>query len=458
MLTFPLHPRLSRLLVESERRGVGDHGAVIAAIISERDIVARDLFGAGKERPAARHSGPSDLLDRLDRFRAVERNNFAPDAVRDAGLDVGAVAAVERGRQRLSRMRRSKDVVKDLALHDQAHEEALLISILAGYPDRVARRRAVPREKGSTEIEALLSSGGQAALAPTSVVRQSEFFVAVEAEERRGQGGAKGRPASGVEIRLASGIKADWLLDHHLDAVREVDEVKWNSAAERVEGVRQLLYDRLVIDESRLNLDPNTEVAETAGHILYEAAHSAGIESFFERAEIDAYLARLAFVAGLAPEAGWPEIGMREVEGAIADLCRGRRSFDELRAACGRGGLRRMLSDRLTAEQRRLLDRLAPERLTLQARRQVRIEYERGKTPWIASRLQDFFGMREGPRIGEGRVPLVLHLLAPNQRPVQVTADLAGFWTRHYPQIRRELSRRYPRHAWPEDPLQTPGS
>jgi ATP-dependent helicase HrpB len=453
MLTFPLHPRLSRLLVESERRGVGDDGAIIAAIVSERDIVARDLFGAGRERPAARHSGPSDLLDRLDRFRAVERHKFAPDAVRNAGLDVGAVAAADRVRTRLSRMRHSKD----LPLDDQPHEDALLISILAGYPDRVARRRAVAREKGSTEIEALLSGGGQAVLAATSVVRQSDFFVAVDAEDRRAQSSAKGRPAAGIEIRLASEIKADWLLDHYLDAVREVDEVKWNAAAERVEGVRQLLYDRLVIDETRLNLDSNPEVAEAAGHLLSEAAQSAGIETFFERTEIDSYLARLDFVARLTREVAWPEIGMREVENAFADLCRGRRSFDELRAACGRGGLRRILNESLTTEQRRLLDRLAPERLSLHARRQVKIEYEGGKNPWIASRLQDFFGMRDGPRIGDGRVPLVLHLLAPNQRPVQVTADLAGFWTRHYPQIRRELSRRYPRHAWPEDPLNVSG-
>lgn len=99
------------------------------------------------------------------------------------------------------------------------------------------------------------------------------------------------------------------------------------------------------------------------------------------------------------------------------------------------------------------MERDAPERVAIRGRRAVEVQYERGKSPWIASRLQDFFGMREGPRIAGGRVALVLHLLAPNQRPVQVTSDLAGFWERHYAQVRRELSRRYPRHAWPEDPL-----
>jgi ATP-dependent helicase HrpB len=96
------------------------------------------------------------------------------------------------------------------------------------------------------------------------------------------------------------------------------------------------------------------------------------------------------------------------------------------------------------------LERLTPERLTLPGGRQVQVHYEEGKPPWIESRLQDFFGVRETPRIGA--TPVVVHLLAPNRRPVQVTSDLAGFWTRLYPQVRRELSRRYPKHKWPEDP------
>jgi ATP-dependent helicase HrpB len=100
----------------------------------------------------------------------------------------------------------------------------------------------------------------------------------------------------------------------------------------------------------------------------------------------------------------------------------------------------------------RLLNQVAPSRIRLPGGRQTTVHYDAGKPPWIASRLQDFFGMRETPRIANGRVPLVVHLLAPNQRPVQTTTDLAGFWQRLYPQVRRELSRRYPKHAWPEDP------
>jgi ATP-dependent helicase HrpB len=138
---------------------------------------------------------------------------------------------------------------------------------------------------------------------------------------------------------------------------------------------------------------------------------------------------------------------------ALHELCEGRTSFAELRAACGAGALLEQLRARLTPEQSRLLAREAPERVTLLRGRQARVTYGRGAEPFVAARLQDFFGMSESPRVARGRVSLVLHLLAPSQRPVQVTTDLAGFWQRHYPRVRQELSRRYPKHQWPADPL-----
>lgn len=117
------------------------------------------------------------------------------------------------------------------------------------------------------------------------------------------------------------------------------------------------------------------------------------------------------------------------------------------------GGLVRALQQRLPPDGPRLVNECAPARLRLPSGRFVRVRYARGQTPWIAAKLQEFFGLTETPRLAGGQVPVVVHLLAPNSRPVQMTTDLAGFWQRLYPQVRRELSRRYPRHAWPEKPL-----
>ncbi len=140
------------------------------------------------------------------------------------------------------------------------------------------------------------------------------------------------------------------------------------------------------------------------------------------------------------------------VRAALAEACDELRSFAELRQAAKGGSLINLLRVKLNGEQARLLSQMAPDTVNIGGRRNVRVNYDADKAPWIASRLQDFFGMSDGPKIAGGRSALVLHLLAPNQRPVQVTTDLAGFWQRTYPQVRRELSRKYPRHQWPEDP------
>jgi len=129
-----------------------------------------------------------------------------------------------------------------------------------------------------------------------------------------------------------------------------------------------------------------------------------------------------------------------DVEAVLVAQCEGRTTYAELEAA-----------DFLAAMRPARMGQAAPERIKLPGGREVKVHYEPGKPPWIESRLQDFFGMRESPRIGGA--PVVVHLLAPNHRPVQVTSDLAGFWERLYPQVRKELSRRYPKHKWPEKPV-----
>ena len=143
-----------------------------------------------------------------------------------------------------------------------------------------------------------------------------------------------------------------------------------------------------------------------------------------------------------------PRLQDEDAVEVLRELCSGLRSFAELRSAAEQGFLA-LLKERAGGE--RALNEIAPERLQLK-NRQVKVHYATGQQPWIASRLQDFFGLSETPRIAKGKIAVLAHLLAPNQRPVQMTTDLKGFWERLYPQVRRELARRYPRHSWPENP------
>ena len=365
---LPVHPRLGRLIVDG-----GEDGCRAAAVLSNGDRLE------GK---------PPHLVD-SDLFLLLERP-WGPQTIRT-----------------FEQLRRAaRPVRKD--------DTALLMALTAAFSDRLGKRRP--------NGEILLASGGQAALAEGSGVRQADLVVAIEMENR-------GTPV----IRLASKVEPEWLLDLFPERLESRDGVDWNRTAERVERVSALLFDGLVIEETRSGgPDP-----ERAAELLAAKALEVGIARF---GDVSGLMARWRF-AGLAE----PDLAK-----TIAGACYGLRSFAELKGLLGDGGLERILL--AGAEERAQLEARAPARVKLAKGRSVAVNYVDGQTPWVASRLQDFFGMRQTPTVGQ--TPVVVHLLAPNQRPVQVTQDLAGFWERHYPALRRELGRRYPRHAWPEDPFE----
>jgi ATP-dependent helicase HrpB len=391
MARYPVHPRLARLMVEARRRGVAEDGCTVAALLS-----AGERLPAGGGQPAR-----SDLL-----------------ALMEARWD-------PRTAQIVRQIRRMADPPRQRG-HD---EDALLISVLAAFPDRVARRRQ--------GLELQLASGGPAQLAASSTVTGCEFLVAVEAEDRRDQ--------KAPLVRLASGIRPEWLLDLFPERVREIERLEWNRVAERVEAVSALMFDQIAIQESR-----GVAYSPAAGALLASKAVEAGLARFASPEEVEAYLARVSFASAHGPV---PEPSPDAVSRALALLAEGLRSFVELEAAARGGALLRALERQLTPGERQLVDEIAPARIALPRGRQVKVHYDAGQPPWIASRLQDFFGTRETPAVARGAVPLVVQLLAPSNRPVQVTSDLAGFWQRLYPQVRKELSRRYPKHAWPEEPV-----
>ncbi len=388
MARYPLHPRLARLIVEARRRGVAEDGCTVAALLS-----------AGERLPSRpEHAARSDVL-----------------ALLEAQWEPRAAQVVRQVRRMVDPPRQKK-----------RDEDALLISVLAAFPDRVARRRQ--------GCELQLASGGAAQLAPSSTVHAAEFLVAVEAEDRRDQ--------KMPLVRIASGIEPDWLLDLFPDRVRERSEVTWNRAAERVETVSALMFDEIAIAQSRGAPDP-----EAAAALLAAKAAEVGIGRFADLEEVEAFEARLRFAAAH----GGPAIDdLRST--AIRALAFGLKSFAELESASRDGGLLREMERQMPNAARQALHEIAPPRIRLPGGREVKVHYEADAPPWIASRLQDFFGMRETPSVARGAVPVVVRLLAPNQRPLQMTTDLAGFWERLYPQVRRELARRYPKHKWPEKP------
>ncbi|WP_263383609.1 ATP-dependent helicase HrpB [Granulicella arctica] len=369
MHRYPVSPRLSRILIEAIERGVGEDGCRVAAMLS---------LAARSER--------SDLLEMLD------------------------LPPTQRESQQTQQLLRIARLPKQIRHDDQA----LLLSVLSGFPDRVGRRRA--------DNQVLLSTGVSAEL--TGSAPGYEFLVAIDAEDR------KENPLP--LVRMTARVEPEWLLDLFPNRVRESAAIVWSHTGERVEQVNALLYEKLTIDESRGKASD-----EDAATLLAQKALEVGIDKFVDKELLNDYLERLAFAGFQVPS----------LPHAMREFCLGFSSFNELR-----GAAKRFLNHLEQQVDGRLLEVLAPSTITLQGARRTKIHYEPGKPPWIASRLQDFFGMRESPRIGPARTPVVVHLLAPNQRAVQTTTDLAGFWERLYPSVRKELMRRYPRHQWPERP------
>lgn len=423
MLRFPLHPRLARLVVEAERLGIGALGVAAAALLGERRIRGP----AGAERRAS-----ADLLLDLEDLDAVARHAATAASL---GLDPAACRRVAQGRRQL------EGLLRRVAPHASrpaepalpAEEETLCRALLVAFPDRVAKARSA----ASGERALALAGGGAAVLARESAVRDAEWLLCLDAEER------PSGPGTRTFVRSAAAIAPEWLLEAFPERVEETRELAFDPVRERVEGRSALRFDGLMLAESPLRPLPSE-----ASALLREAALAAGPEALSSAPGALAELfARTELASTLDPTQ--PRLDAAAAREALARLCEGRTSFAELREA----DLGATLEATLGGDGRARLERLAPREVALPGRRRVRVRYEAGKPPWIESRLQDFFGLEEGPRVGGGRVPLVLHLLAPNGRAVQVTTDLAGFWERHYPALRRQLERRYPRHAWPVDPL-----
>jgi ATP-dependent helicase HrpB len=411
MADLPLHPRLARLAIAGQDLGIPQLSLRAAALLETGSLSARQ--GLDRMPVKTGHGADSDLLLRLDQFEEAEAAGFSAGACRAAGLDAAAVHRAKRAAQSLSRLLPSPAEPAEA-------ETRLLKALLQAYPDRVGQLSA----NGTCAF----AGGGGAKVDPASRVRRPGLILALEAEVvKQGTGGQ-------TLIRLASRCEADWLLEAFPERLEDVDEVLFNASAGRVERRSEIRFEGLAIDSSRGPADPADP--RVAG-LLAQALRERPLEEVPAR-----YLARLSFLRKHRPELDLPEDLLGPL---LAGACAGRTTLREVHDVDWPGALRQAFP----AETLRLLDAWAPEAIQLPKGRPTRVHYE-DDPPWIASRLQDFWGLKKTPAVAGGAVPLVLHLLAPNMRALQVTTDLAGFWQRVYKDLRPGLSRRYPKHHWPE--------
>ncbi|WP_232055942.1 ATP-dependent helicase HrpB [Tuwongella immobilis] len=415
---LPLHPRLARMVLDGAERGVLRSTLLAAVLLTERDPIQR--------RSGIRSDRQSDVLDRLDVLEQFQRTGRTEFPV--GNLVPGAARQLLRLAEQLERQL-AREGVRAAERPSQSVEDAevaLLRALLAGFPDRVAKRR----EPGSRRARMVGGRGVQ--IGPMSGVDGPEYFLAIDVD-----GGG-----SEALVRMASGIERSWLPESVI-VVR--DEVEFDEASGKIQGRRRRRYDDLILEESPIAIRDS----EAAAELLAEVAASR-LEQALPDSESAAgqWLNRLRCLAEWVPDVELPrldEAGMREI---LRQVCRGCRSLDEVRQADWIGIIQGMMDYATT----QWIEREAPERLEVPSGSRIALRYEPGRPPILAVRIQELFGLTETPRIARGRVPVLLHLLAPNYRPQQITDDLSSFWANVYPQVRKDLRARYPKHAWPEDP------
>ena len=389
---LPVHPRLGRLLLAAVDFGAAEHGALAAALLSERDVFA------GRDEPT--WCSTSDLLDRID---AVQRGGRGARGVRQVADQL--LRLLPRGGRAGN------------------PEQGLARALLAAWPDRLAHRRAPGSDR------ALMVDGAGVRLSPRSAVREAEWFVAVD---------VAGGVGAEALVHIASAVDDAWLppvervmearLDGERVVGREVSRRAGIDLSERAAPVEPLAAERLLIAFVRKDPAAALQLDDPA---------------------VAEWLARRELALVHLPELGLAPLDDDWWSALAEGLCAGRRSLAELR---GRR-LLDALEGSLTWPQRQALRDDVPERIAVPSGDHVALEYRRGEPPVLAVRMQQLFGLAQTPTIARGRVRVRLHLLAPNRRPQQITDDLAGFWARTWPEVRKELRARYPKHAWPDDPL-----
>jgi ATP-dependent helicase HrpB len=432
ILALPVHPRLARLLVAARRCDRARDGATIAALLSEKDIrlnETRERTESKGGRRLANGSG-SDILDRLDLMAEAEAAKFAP-SLRSRGIDPTAARQVARLRDDLlgrasGRAHRAKASAYDT-------DDELLKCVLLAYPDRVVRRRGLPGT-------GVMVGGRGVCLGPESSVRDADLFVAIDAREDRRAGVLE------AKVTLASMARLEWLEELFPALVRQQRKTRYDESRRRVVSTNQLWFHDLLLREDVIaSTEPLIAGAHLAGALRSQAA-----SFFWSNPNAAQWLSRVDLLQRSLPELGWPEFSDQLFAELLDTVCEGKSRLEEAE----RTDLVPYLQSRLTPSQNRELQESAPLMLSLPSGRPARLAYEAGRAPILSVRLQELFGWTETPRLARGRVPVLLHLLGPNNRPVQITDDLNSFWTTTYHQVRKDLRRRYPKHSWPEDPFQ----
>ncbi len=420
LVRLPLHPRLGLMIVAARSHHRLALACDLAALLEERDI----MRGSRGER-RGQETDP-DLRLRLDALQSWRRTGRAPH-----GFDAGACRGVDR-------------VAVDLRKRLEAgpppppdHVEDAGALLVHAYPDRIAQARG----KGW-----LLANGRGAEAAPGAFTG-SEFIVAAHLDGR----------SRVSRIHLAAPLDRATLTQALGHRFTRGALCEWSSADRAVTAVQETRYEALILESRKAESDVPRDQLLAA---FLAGVRQLGLDALPWTPDARAFQARVASIHAWSRTVGGATVGpdlsdpalLENLEEWLAPWVDGMARATEL----SRLNLLEVLKGRFRWEELRSLDRLAPETIAVPSGSKIRLAYEPGRPPVLAVKLQELFGLTVTPTVYEGRVAVLLHLLSPGRRPIQVTQDLVSFWKNTYPEVRKELFARYPRHPWPEDPFTEP--
>jgi len=428
MLAFPLHPRYSRMLLAAQEYGCVYQAALVAALTQGRDLLLRnvDKATAGLREDLLGEKATSDFWILMRAWSYAANNQFRMDACRKLGIH--AVTARQVGPLLEQFLRIAEREGLD-AKPREVKDEALQKCILIGFSDRVARRL----DQGTLRCDLVHNRRG--VLARESVVQQKELFVVAEIREVE----MRDKEMNTI-LSLATAIEPDWLRELFPEDMESDLRVQFDPTQKRVAAAELLKFRGLALSAKRVEPPP----ADAAARILTEEILAERLPLPNWDHSVEQWLARLNFLCANCPELQLPPFTEDDKKSVIEQLCHGAVGYKDIKEREAKPVVMSWLSQ----AQRELLDKHAPERLSLPNGRTPKVSYESGKSPYISLRIQELYDVTQTPRIAMGRIPVTVHILTPGMKPIQVTQDLANFWREHYPKIKSELQRRYPKHLW----------
>ncbi len=421
---FPMHPRLGTLLLEAGKREAVHAATFAAAALSERPAVAGKL---DPPEAALQADTVSDLYGLYCLLEKIRKSGYDPGVCSRYGVNSGAARAIYRTQalflQYCKRIGMPADDGPDVP-------EALCRSLLAAYPDHLCVRR----DKGTRLCRMRQQRTGE--LDKNSIARSEPLFVAADIREIR-----NAKAEKKTLLALAAGVKEEWLHEDFPDAWDISSSVEWHQATASVVVRTKIICLGVVLSDEveTEGLDPEASAALLAETII---ARKLTIASW--NTTVEAWLNRIRWVAQRYPDKQLPVFEETDRRKVLTLLCAGERRYEAVRVK----PVLPVLQGMFAPGDRAFIERMAPESLQLPCGRKMRLQYTPGEPPRGRTRIQDLYGLTRTPRIGDGEVAVLIEILAPNNRPVQITDDLERFWTEHYPGLKKTLSRRYPKHEW----------